>query len=204
MPPPLPGRADADMDYSGHGSLPASGGGKNFSADRALGRTRAEHEIVSTWPPAWREIFAKTIRAPLLWTYLELGRDLTGQGNPGRAKFLRDLISRLDLPRGSSAFWPVCLDSDAGAAPDGTAAISRADREIFYQGVQILRPLMVIFFGAECADSAVPELENPGPFSFQFRNGALHVFFPPLERLLANSAAADLCADFLQHILSEF
>ncbi|MDR2799708.1 MAG: hypothetical protein LBB52_00385 [Desulfovibrio sp.] len=192
------------MDNSSSGSFIASGKGKNLPADPALGRPLAEDGIISVWPAPWKEIFGRTIRAPLLWTYRELGRDLTGQGNPDRAKFLRDLISCLDLPRGSNAFWPVSLASDADAPTDDAAAISREEQLIFYQGVQLIRPLLVIFFGTECADMAVLGFGDLSPFSFRIKDGALYIFFPSLQYLLANSAAVGLCADFLLHVFTEF
>ncbi|MDR1489852.1 MAG: transglutaminase family protein [Desulfovibrio sp.] len=192
------------MDDPDPGFFITSGGGKNFPAGKALESTLAEDGIISAWPDPWKAIFEKTIRAPLLWTYWELGRDLTGGGDPGRAKFLRDLIFRLDLPRGSSAFWPVCLGTAAEAPADDKAAICPEEREIFYQGLRLIRPLMVIFFGTECADNVCLGLENLNPFGFQIKDGALYVFFPPLERLLANIAAVDLCAEFLRKVFSDF
>ncbi|MDR0828173.1 MAG: hypothetical protein LBN33_09935, partial [Desulfovibrio sp.] len=69
----------------------------------------SEAELISAWHESWKKIYSRTPKAPLIWTYVELGLDLSGQGDPRRSQFLKELIARLDLPRGSSAFWPLCL-----------------------------------------------------------------------------------------------
>ncbi|MDL2316259.1 hypothetical protein LJC59_04185 [Desulfovibrio sp. OttesenSCG-928-A18] len=47
--------------------------------------------------------------APIVWTYPELGADLTGTGSRERSDYLKRLIQALGLPKGSSSFWPLCL-----------------------------------------------------------------------------------------------
>ena len=65
------------------------------------------------WPAPWRELLNKVSPAPLLWAYAELARDLLAPTDESRVRstLLRSLISELNLPKGTSTFWPLLADS---------------------------------------------------------------------------------------------
>ena len=63
----------------------------------------------------WPQVLAKLPPRPAcLWTYGELGSDLTGQSNPERGNLWRTLLKHLELPRGFVGFLPYCLPKDGG------------------------------------------------------------------------------------------
>lgn len=87
-------------------------------------RSRRKKVPPADWPQAWQQLFERTEPAPLVWTYAELGLDLSGKGCRERADCLRHIIGSLQLPKGSSAFWPVCL-----AAPDSPSLLGISEAE---------------------------------------------------------------------------
>ncbi|GFM38560.1 hypothetical protein [Desulfovibrio psychrotolerans] len=71
------------------------------------------------WPAQWQQIWGKVrVPSPVVWTYWSLGEDLCGTANPERGALLRRIIGALQLPAGSSVFWPVALPERSSGTPD--------------------------------------------------------------------------------------
>lgn len=98
----------------------------------------------AVWPGPWADWFAKIAPAPVLWTYHELGADLTGIGRSSeRSAFFKNLIAELRLPKGSSVFWPSAMP----AAEGENEARLTADSAVFATGLRRLTPQIVVAFG---------------------------------------------------------
>ncbi|MDR0827324.1 MAG: hypothetical protein LBN33_05540, partial [Desulfovibrio sp.] len=141
----------------------------------------------------------------------ELGLDLSGQGDPRRSQFLKELIARLDLPRGSSAFWPLCLpaaiepnvQADAVASPSPPAQVG-GDADIFCSGLTLLKPTLLIFFGPQAVEKSGLPLDIHSPFTLQIYNGLLNVLLPPLDHLLVRENSVEQCFNFLRDVFTDF
>lgn len=93
---------------------------------------------VEKWPHDWKILLKNTPKTPrILWTYEELGCDLTGNANPAHRKLLQQLIEDMQLPKGSHAFWPLCL------FPDKATAFENA--QMFISGIYNIAPEWIIF-----------------------------------------------------------
>ena len=107
----------------------------------------AHLELVATWPEGWQKLFARTRPGKVAWTYYGLGHDLFGQANKARSKKLSELIAYLAMPRGTHTFWPIGLPA---LDEDGNTILA-IDREIFWQGLQLLNARMLIIMGSPAA-----------------------------------------------------
>jgi hypothetical protein len=143
-------------------------------------------------PPEWADLYQRTLAAPLLWTYPDLGADLAGKGLASRSQLLKTLMSRLELPRGSSTFWPPQLDAlrpGAACAPE------------FYSGLAAIKPRAVIFLGPMSCLEAFG-LRMRGAFQQEFSGGRLYLLLPAFERLLSSPQSLDKAVVFLRAALS--
>lgn len=101
------------------------------------------------WPQPWADWFGKISSAPILWTYHELGADLTGIGRSSeRSSFFRGIITELRLAKGSSVFWP-CAMPDA-RSPQSSEPL--ADPAIFSAGLARLSPQLIVVFGKKALE----------------------------------------------------
>ena len=150
----------------------------------------AEFVEPSSWPDEWQAIFSRTSPAPLLWTYADLGADLTGRGSKERSSCLRTLIGTLNLPRGSSAFWPVSLHSDP------------AELFFFQAGLQLLAPKVVVMLGAEAVALTGLGLPLHQPFTQHIFQGRMYVLVPGFDALLSKSGLPDKACAFLRSAFS--
>ena len=83
----------------------------------------------------------------MVWTYWELGADMCGTPSAARKKWLSKLIADLKLPKGTHAFWPVCLpeaDADGGS-------VLRANPDVFWAGIRKLGARMLVVIGTDAA-----------------------------------------------------
>jgi hypothetical protein len=154
----------------------------------------------SPLPSAWKELLEKTPAAPLLWTYAELGQDLQGRGEGARTAGLRELIGRLGLLRGSSAFWPLTLEDswaqclETGAPPP--------DAPFFLHGLLRLRPRAVIFFGEHSRLLSGLALSARLPFTQEVKDGRLFLLMPAWRDLLAGERIREQAVAYLQAAFS--
>ena len=92
------------------------------------------------WPSPWRQQLEKTRPGLILWTYWNLGLDLSdpqAEGRLERRGFLQKLLQDLAHPAGTHTFWPAGLpaapedrtpDQEEGLVPHADAFWSGASR----------------------------------------------------------------------------
>lgn len=151
----------------------------------------------ATWPEPWAGWFAKIVPAPVLWTYHELGADLTGIGrSPERSHFFKQLIGELRLPKGSSVFWPCAMP-----AMDETEELSlRSDAAIFSSGLARLMPHVVVVFGK----TALADIGLAGkiqPLRQAMVEGKLVVCFPEINVLLHDQGQRSAAVSLIRAVL---
>ncbi len=107
---------------------------------------------MEAWSPAWSTFWAKTPnKTPaIVWTYLELSQDLSGQGDPDRRTLWQMLLKAFAWPKGVVSFWPMSEHQPAGFTP-------RPD--MFWEGVRRLNPQHVACFGLEAFRALAPEAD---------------------------------------------
>lgn len=159
------------------------------------------------WPRNWRDRLKATPAAPIVWTYPELGEDLSGQGDKARSACLRELIGTLGLPRGSSAFWPLALPSpataDAPAAPPDGMGDTNSNSLYFLQGLARLNPRALILFGSRSISLSGLDLPADGAFTQSITQGRLHIILPELSALLASRQTLTKTSIYLRSSLSK-
>lgn len=144
----------------------------------------------------WRLLLDKLSSAPVLWTYPDLGLDMTGHANAERSALLRQLIAALGLPRGSSTFWPYRLSS-------ASSAESAVQAACFALGFAKANPKAIILFGAQTpVDTGIAA--GPGrPFTHFLYKGALTLLLPDINALLADAQLVQRAIAFLRAALSD-
>ena len=157
-------------------------------------------------PEEWQRILQRTPAAPLLWTYAELGLDLTAPGrdmaSKERSEILRTLISKLALPRGSSSFWPLTLAADWSSRLE--QGLPASDSDCFLQGLTQLAPKAVVFFGPPACRLSGVALHLRVPFTQQIFQGRLHVLAPAFAELAESEAMKDRTASYLHSAFAGF
>lgn len=145
------------------------------------------------WPEPWAGWFQKVTPAPILWTYHELGADLTGAGrSPERSAFFRDVIGELRLPKGSSVFWPSAMP-----LPYGNDL--QANPEVFAAGLSFLSPQIVAVFGQTAMDDI--GLNACGNYFSQCMvEGKLVVVLPEIHDLLLGVAQRNSTVSLLRAV----
>ena len=157
-------------------------------------------------PDAWKRLLERTQAAPLLWTYAELGGDLHAQGNEEesrmRSQALRNLIGGLNLPKGSSCFWPLTLSEDWAEALRQEQAVQ--DTIFFHLGLEQISPKSIVLFGRHSAALAGLHSNLRLPFTQQISQGKLLVLLPSFADLQANKAAQAKATAYLRSAFSNF
>jgi len=156
--------------------LPA---GKIFAGEKFLRRA------------PWAGFLAKTPPAPLMvWTYRELGADLSGRADPARGALWRELIKRLDLPRGSVAFWPFALPEE------GESEV--VHMEPFLAGLARIAPKSLVVFGTHAFEPIARALAAAG----NDMRGRIHCFSVELRDAKGTIRPADDLAASLRQFLN--
>ncbi len=163
------------------------------------------------WPALWRQQWAKVrIPSPVVWTYWSLGEDLSGHAHAERGALLRQIIGSLQLPAGSSAFWPVALPVVAPPAP--AEQMTQADKEkasaeliaapeIFLAGLRRIRPRYCITFGSRALKTFAPHA-GLSPYTFTQFMGHRLLALPDIDILLADSSPLPAVIAFLRTAVS--
>ncbi|WP_290925396.1 hypothetical protein [Halodesulfovibrio sp.] len=129
------------------------------------------------WPQQWQGYWNKVqIPSPVVWTYWSLGDDLSGHADPKRRDVLKRLISSLNLPRGTSSFWPV---ASSGDTPDSLTAAP----EIYLAGLRRLRPRYSVVFGSKALKSFMPD-SKLRPYLFTQFLGHRLIALPDVDYLV--------------------
>ncbi|SBW04723.1 conserved hypothetical protein [uncultured delta proteobacterium] len=151
----------------------------------------------AAWPDPWKGWFARITPAPVLWTYHELGADLTGIGRSAeRSAFFKNLIGELGLPKGSSVFWPSAMP----VAEGGEDAALQPHPAVFSAGLARLRPQVVIVFG----EAAMADMGLAGrirPFRQEMVEGKLLLCLPEIGALLQNQGQRASSVSLLRAVL---
>ncbi|MUM77614.1 hypothetical protein GKC30_08215 [Pseudodesulfovibrio sp. F-1] len=125
-------------------------------------------------PEPWATYFSKAAPSPrIIWTYLELGLDLSGHADTRRSAVLRNLITHLRWPRGTTAFWPVAACHDGALKPDGA---------MFWRGWEHWRTQHIVCFGHDALGVIHPDAEQGCDKVFR-EHVTIHVL-PPLAELM--------------------
>ena len=151
----------------------------------------------ATWPEPWRLVFAKVKPAPLAWTYHELGADLSGlPGGEQRAALFRSIIAELQLPRGTSTFWPTAVPME-----QGNAASCAARPELFSAGLALLAPRIVVVFGKQALEDMDLPTDAVGLFQQRMVGGRLLIHVPAIDMLLDDAAQVRSTVSLLRAVL---
>lgn len=157
------------------------------------------------WPEEWRTLLARTSPAPLVWSYAELGEDLMGSGNKERSASLRKLIGSLQLPRGSSAFWPLRLP-EKGAGTQSSPAQEQGQAppqaKIFLEGLALLEPKALVLIGPSAVPMTGLSLKLSTPFTQTVLRGRLVVLLPDFSVLIDKPTLMGKAGVFLRSALS--
>lgn len=149
------------------------------------------------WPESWRKVFSKATPASLLWSYHSLGLDMEGgSDSKQRSALLRRLIGQLNLPKGSSVFWPCAMPA---ALPSGDTKLAPAP-DIFFSGVTLLKPQVLIFFGDQAAED-IEMTSKPACFSQTLVDGKLLLLLPDLD-VLHSEASVNSVVSFMRAALA--
>jgi len=105
---------------------------------------------------------------------MELGIDLSGQGDPRRSRLMQDLITFLKLPPRPVAFWPVAEFRDGVLNPD---------RTMFWKGWQLWRTPHVVCFGKDALGVMLPDAD-PGLTTHMLDHVMVHVL-PSVEDMIS-------------------
>ncbi len=176
----------------------ASGGAKPHSVGYlTLSRSDGVPNEPNHWPFSWADRIAKSVQAPILWTYHELGTDLLGAGSPERSTFFKSLIGDLRLPRGSSVFWPSAMPPTNQNAP----ARLEANPAVYAAGVRRLNPQVMVVFG----DKAIEDMGLAGrvkKFRQEMVEGRLLLALPDIEELLRQPRQRQSAVSLLRAVLA--
>lgn len=150
-------------------------------------------------PRGWQELLAKTPAAPVVWTYAELGDDLAGNAVAERSASLRRIIQALQLPRGTSAFWPVALPAAAPHQEQGASASG-----CFGHGLTKISPKVVIFLGTASLHLSQLPLDLSLHFMQAIYQGRLYLLVPSFDEIMGNPGMEDRVTRYLRTVLSGF
>lgn len=162
----------------------------------------------SQWSVQWQKLFAKAKPAPVVWTYRELGLDLLGVGEAARGTLFRRLLSDLRLPKGTSAFWPTAapqeLFTGGDAATESSLGSLEADAPVFWAGMTLLKPRVIVIFGAAALRDIGLDAADFPLFQQRIFEGKLVVHMPDMGHLLANEAHLIPALSLLKAVLHSF
>lgn len=151
----------------------------------------------AVWPGPWADWFAKIAPAPVLWTYHELGADLTGTGrSPERSAFFKNLITELRLPKGGSVFWPSAMPAAEGETEPRLAAAA----DVFSAGLRRLTPQIIVAFG----ESTLADIGLAGkilPLRQAMVEGKLLLCLPEIDLLLRDQGQRTSALPLLRAVL---
>lgn len=104
---------------------------------------------------------------------MELGLDFGGQADAKRRAILQSLISYMDWPPKSIAFWPMSALTDGALQPN---------KDMFWKGWDLWRTPNIACFGEEALRVILPEAE-PGNTTYLYEHVTVHVL-PPMAKLV--------------------
>lgn len=168
----------------------------HHALEKAPSQNGIDHTLpnipLSQWPRNWSALYNKTKPATIVWSYPELGTDLTGNSDKARGAYLRSLIGALNLPKGSSTFWPLSL-------PDDTTDVQSG--HFFQLGLQLLQPRAVLLFGKESIRQSGLSIPLTNPYTQTIIQGILYILLPDFPTLIPKKESVFITCTFLREIL---
>jgi hypothetical protein len=152
------------------------------------------------WPADWQERLKKTRPAPVVWTYWELGRDVSGVPDAKRRDLLQDLLKDLSHPPGTHSFWPLALPG-----PDGEQELS-ANTPVFWEGVRLLQSRAVVVMGSKALYAlALPAgMRELRPFRQVRHQGRQLIVLHSPDMLIQEPQRLQALGEFLRQALAPF
>lgn len=155
-------------------------------------RTAGVQAVLSPFSKVWEPIVKKHLHPiTVLFTYEELGYDLTGKSSPIRSKTLRELISYLAWPKGTVGYWPIAI-------PAGDRVV--IDLSGFWLAARLMRAKHIVCFGESAYEKLCGSIEMHTTHANAQRPAC--VLSPSLESLSELDEAARLDAFSLLKSLS--
>ena len=147
---------------------------------------------VEAWPERW-QVFKNRRPLPphplVLWTYAGLDEDLTGRPDDVRRKVIVRMLMELRHPGGTHVFWPC-----------GLAGEPEAGAPLFWSGVKLLNPRVLLLFGSDARD-ALSMPKTLLPFCQERVFGRLVIQLPRPQSLAADEASFKQALAFLSRLL---
>lgn len=146
------------------------------------------------WPQPWNTLWSNIGRCrPIVWTYWELGLDISGHADARRRALLQKFNTELSLRPGTNAYWPIC-------AP-GENDTLYANKSVFLSGIERIGPQFSVFFGKRILEILEPE--NPlSPFSTRFFSGCLILALPEIMEMIEDVTLQNKAIAFLRPYFS--
>lgn len=127
------------------------------------------------FPEPW-SLYLQKAKAPapqVLWTYMELGYDLSGQSDPKRGAVFRNIINHLKWAPGTTVFWPMAGLVNNALQPDNA---------MFWKGWDIWKTPYVVCFGEEARSVILPD--TPSGNAQYFLEHTVVYNLPPISQLM--------------------
>jgi len=166
-------------------------------------RVPEQDKCETPWPAVWQEQVKRAKIAPVVWTYWELGLDLSGAPDITRRELFQTLlVQTLAHPAGTHSFWPVALPEQDG---QGEAQM-KPNARVFWEGVKLLGGRAVVIMGAQALDAlALPErLRAMQPFQQDRHQGRLLIVLPAPATLIQEAWRMPALGEFLRRTLAPF
>ena len=147
---------------------------------------------VEAWPERWLVFKNRRPLPPhplVLWTYAGLDEDLTGRPDDVRRKVIVRMLMELRHPGGTHVFWPC-----------GLAGEPEAGAPLFWSGVKLLNPRVLLLFGSDARD-ALSMPKTLLPFCQERVFGRLVIQLPRPQSLAADEASFKQALAFLSRLL---
>jgi len=154
----------------------------------------------ANWPAIWQERLKKIRKAPVVWTYWELGRDLCDAPDPKRRELFQILLKDLAHPPGTHSFWPLALPGR-----DGEQQLE-ANALVFWEGVGLLHSRVVVIMGEQALHAlALPDrMLAMRPFQQVRHQGRLLIVLPPPDTFTQEAQRLRALREFLRQALAPF
>ncbi len=158
----------------------------------------APHFPAEQWPAHWQERLRLTKPARVIWTYWNLGHDLSGEASDARRTLLRKILTDLKHPAGTHAFWPLAM-------PNPAASVSglEAHVPIFWSGVEQLGARVVVVLGADAAQALNFAVQNV-PFTQIKHQGRPIILGKDMDELIEKPQVYDRMMTYLRPFLTQY
>jgi len=153
---------------------------------------------VESWPASWLALRDRRPLPPrplVLWSYAGLGDDLVGTPDEARRRVIVRMLTELRHPVGTHVFWPFALPQE-----DSAGAESSAQASLFWSGVSMLDPRVLLLFGSDTRD-ALDMPKSLLPFCQARVHGRLVIQLPRPQALASDESAFRQAQAFLSRIL---